>query len=171
MPFEDYVHRNILWPLGMDESSLLIRDIDRSTLASPHRKNDKGELYVTDVYPYNRAHGPSSTLTSNIEEMAIYLRMYLNEGMHNKRVMLKPKTIQDMWSPALGKFSNIGVCWHLSESHGKKIVAHGGSDVGFKSYILLIPEMDTAAVFMTNSTTPPYREFAARIIEIITENQ
>ena len=171
MTFEDYVHENVLVPLQMNSSSLLIRDIDKTALASPHRKNSDGKVYVSDIYPYNRAHGPSSTLTSNIEEMANYLKMYLNDGVFDDSRLLKKETIDDMWAPALGKFDNIGVGWHISEMSGLKVINHGGSDVGFKSFVLIIPEMGIAAVFLTNSITPPYRDFAQNLVDVIKKNQ
>src|SRR5438270_8663422 len=54
MPFEEYVRREILAPLGMVRSTLLVREADSSLLASPHVPTGAGEVVVSEVFPYNR---------------------------------------------------------------------------------------------------------------------
>ena len=70
MSFEEYMKNNILEPIGMRSSSFLKLEIE-THLAAPHvlgTSNGYGG-YVSDVFPYNRAHGPSSTLYTNAEDM------------------------------------------------------------------------------------------------------
>ncbi len=165
MPFEDYVQEKILMPLGMVDSTLLIEAADMTKLNSLHNAPYKIKK-IADVYPYNRMHGPSSTLISNIDDMSKWLRANLNGGMLNGNRILKADTIKAMWQPALGQFDNIGFGWHRRLQQDKQIIYHGGND-GFKSYVVMIPDLDIGFVMMSNTTTQPYHEFAKEITDML----
>lgn len=168
MSFEAYVHENILEPLGMTNSTLLFREVDKTLLTSPHYLKD-GKVVVSDIYPYNRMHGPSSTLVSNLEDMIHFMQMYLNGGMLNDVRILKTKTIEEMWSPAAGRFDNIGIGWHFRDHNGHRVIYHSGSDVGYKSYVWMIPDESLGIVFMTNSIAPPTSDFSKDMTDILLE--
>ena len=68
MSFEAYVQKNILAPLKMQHSTLLKREADPSLLTAPHVK-EGDTVVVSNVYPYNRMHAPSSTLIFNPLDM------------------------------------------------------------------------------------------------------
>jgi len=161
MSFEDYVLENILLPAGMVNSTLLIQEADMTQLNSLHRPKD-GNLRVADVYPYNRMHGPSSTLISNIDDMARWVQLNLNGGTLDGNRIIKKETLEGMWQPAVGKFDRVGFSWQRREQNGHLTIFHGGND-GFKSYIIMIPDLDIGFVMMSNTTTQPYHDFAQEI--------
>lgn len=161
--FEDYVLQNILIPTGMINSTLLIQEADMSKLNSLHRPDGEG-LKVSDIYPYNRMHGPSSTLISNIDDMSRWVMLNLNGGTLDGNRILKKETLDAMWQPALGKFDQVGFSWQRRMQSGYQTIFHGGND-GFKSYIIMIPDLDIGFVMMSNTSTQPYHEFAQDIAE------
>ena len=167
MSFEDYVLENILIPTGMLNSTLLIQEADMSNLNSLHRPVD-GDMRVADIYPYNRMHGPSSTLISNIDDMARWVMLNLNGGTLEGNRVLKKETLDAMWEPALGIFERVGFSWQRREQQGYQTIFHGGND-GFKSYIIMIPELDIGFVMMSNTTTQPYHDFAQSIADRLIE--
>src|SRR5438477_12110806 len=59
--FEDYVQHNILTPLGMKDSTLLVRETSPQLLTSPHVM-ENFNMVVSKISPYNRANSPRSTL-------------------------------------------------------------------------------------------------------------
>jgi CubicO group peptidase (beta-lactamase class C family) len=71
--YEDYVQEHILAPLGMEDSTFLLADVDPAVLVAPHTWNDDGTVVVQDFYPYLRKHGPSSTLFSTVRDMASFI--------------------------------------------------------------------------------------------------
>lgn len=165
--FEDYVLQNILIPTGMINSTLLIQEADMTKLNSLHRPHEDG-LRVADVYPYNRMHGPSSTLISNIDDMSRWVMLNLNGGTLDGNRVLKKETLDAMWQPALGKFEQIGFSWQRRMQGGYQTIFHGGND-GFKSYIIMIPELDIGFVMMSNTSSQPYHEFAQEIADKLIE--
>ena len=68
--FEDYVQRNILEPLGMKSSTLLVKQAAPTLLTSPHVQSAAYEVEVSKVFPYNRMHSPSSTLYSSVLDIS-----------------------------------------------------------------------------------------------------
>lgn len=148
--FEDYVQHNILTPLGMKDSTLLVREANPQLLTSPHLM-ENNKVVVSKVFPYNRAHSPSSTLYSSIEDMSRWAIANLNRGELDGKRILKHDTVDSMWRPvadALGMKE--GISWFTTEKQGHRFVLHSGGDVGFESLLVLAPEDDVAVVAMSN---------------------
>lgn len=167
MSFEDYVHQHILVPLGMGSSTLLIREADMTKLNSLHVMRD-GKRRISDIYPYNRMHAPSSTLISNLTDMSKYVQMKLNGGTFGGRQLLKTETLNSMFEPAIGKFDNVGFGWHRSEQMGHVVIRHGGND-GFKAYVAFLPGLDIGFVMMSNTAEMSYHDFAANMVDKLIE--
>jgi CubicO group peptidase (beta-lactamase class C family) len=152
--FEDYVQHQILTPLGMKSSTLLLREASPQLLTSPHVM-DGGKIVVSKIFPYNRAHAPSSTLYSSIEDMSLWAIANLNRGELNGHRILKRETIDAMWRPVTDAFNlKEGISWFTAEQQGHRLVLHSGGDVGFESLVMLAPDDGVAVVTMTNFASP-----------------
>jgi CubicO group peptidase (beta-lactamase class C family) len=148
--FEDYVQHNILTPLGMKDSTLLVREASPQLLTSPHvMENEK--LVVSKVFPYNRAHAPSSTLYSSIEDMSRWAIANLNHGELDGHRILKRETAESMWRPVVDALGvKEGISWFSTTLQGHRLILHSGGDVGFESLLVLAPDDSVAVVAMTN---------------------
>jgi CubicO group peptidase (beta-lactamase class C family) len=167
--FEDYVQHNILTPLGMKDSTLLVREASPQLLTSPHVL-EKDKVVVSKIFPYNRAHAPSSTLYSSIEDMSRWAIANLNHGELNGKRILKRETAESMWRPvadALGMKE--GISWFTTEKQGHRLVLHSGGDVGFESLLVLAPEDSVAVVAMSNfaGTKDYVEEFVSQALHIM----
>lgn len=115
MPFELYVRRHVLAPLGMRHSSLLLAEVDRRRLSAPHMA-EGGQVRVSAVFPYNRVHAGSSTLYADAADMLRWARYWAAvPGRGTRRLlsdagiaaMLRPGAAVDrpdraQWEPAIG---------------------------------------------------------------------
>src|SRR6185295_389737 len=146
MSFEDYVRRNILEPLAMKNSTLLVKQTQPQLLTSPHVMSRSYEVEVSKVFPYNRMHSPSSTLYSNVLDMARWAIANMNRGELDGKRILKASTYDLMWKPAGDKWRNIGISWFLGARREDQTVGHGGGDTGFRSNLLMIPDKGVAVV-------------------------
>ncbi|WP_179188367.1 serine hydrolase [Sphingomonas sp. IBVSS2] len=160
MPFESYVRRHLLAPLGMRHSSLLLAEVDRSHLAAPHMP-EGGQVRVSAVFPYNRVHAGSSTLYADATDMLRWARYWAaRPGRAKARLlsdagiaaMLKPSAAVDrpdraQWRPA------IGLGWFLLRVEGRAIAFHMGQDVGFTTGMMVEPGTGRAVVAMSNIAT------------------
>jgi len=168
--FEDYVQHNILTPLGMKDSTLLVREASAQLLTSPHVV-EKDNVVVSKIFPYNRAHSPSSTLYSSIEDMSRWAIASLNRGELDGKRILKQETAESMWRPvtdALGMKE--GISWFSTETQGHRFVLHSGGDVGFESLLVLAPEDGVAVVAMSNFAPANHdyvEEFVSQALHIM----
>ena len=89
--FEDYVAANILRPLGMTSSTLLLSKARSTLLAEGYthpRGGDYASIKPVPAYPFNRAHGPSSDLMSSVVDMSRWAMANLNHGeLDGKRIL------------------------------------------------------------------------------------
>jgi CubicO group peptidase (beta-lactamase class C family) len=166
MSFEDYVKRNILEPLGMKSSTLLVKQADPALLTSPHVQNATYDVEVSKVFPYNRMHSPSSTLYSNVLEMSRWAMANLNRGELDGKRILKASTVDLMWKPAGEQFPQIGISWFLNKYKEHAVVTHSGGDTGFVSNLVLLPDKKIAVVMMSNYDRAPLRVLTNAALDV-----
>lgn len=147
--FEDYVKSHILEPLGMRRSSFMYSEIPVELRTTGHVGDP---ARPTPVYPYNRRHAPSSTLNSNVVEMARWVLANLHRGALDGRRILDESSHALMWTPStpVPDSPEVGLSWFLGEHRGTRAVRHGGQDTGFSSYLELAPEKGIGIVLASN---------------------
>ncbi|MGD9002519.1 MAG: serine hydrolase domain-containing protein, partial [Anaerolineae bacterium] len=160
--FGDYVKEHILLPLGMNDSTILIREADPALLANGHVKGWLGRTRVTKHYAYNRRHGPSSCLYSNVVDMSRWAIANMNGGELEGRRILDASSHELLRTPALegvrvssdGRPVHVGLSWFLSEIEGYRVVSHGGTDTGYRTNFVMYPDADLAVVVLSNYSGP-----------------
>lgn len=145
MSFEDYMRTNILNPIGMVESSFIYPQIDPALRTTGHVGTP---AEVSTIYPYNRRHAPSSTLNSSVAEMTRWMMVNLNRGQLNGRRILKEESFDLLWTSTTDH--DIGLSWFIYEEGKEREVSHGGSDLGFRSHIVLLPNDGIGVVWASN---------------------
>ena len=154
MSFEDYMKKHILKPIGMDNSSFIRKEISPALATTPHVKRLKRK--VSKIYPYNREHGPSSTLNSNVEDMLKYAITYLNQGSFNGVSVFDTATYQLITKEHrdISDSFHIGLSWFMNPSRWNKewkMYHHSGEDTGYQSFLGIIPEKSWAIVILYNA--------------------
>jgi CubicO group peptidase (beta-lactamase class C family) len=168
MTFEDYVQKNILNPLGMNNSTFLITNVNPKRETAPHTWQLK--TIVSDIYPYNRARAPSSCLHSNIPDMCRWAITNMNKGSYHGKQILKPESYDILWELAKlnnGEPGRTGLSWFISEMDGRKMITHGGNDLGYFIGFAMIPERSIAVVTMSNCDFAFWGQISNKIIAIL----
>lgn len=172
--FEDYMKANILDALEMKESNFLKPLVSKQLLTTPHVLDlENGyRLQVSEVFPYNRAHGPSSTLCSNVVELCNYAIANMNEGSFKGAKILEPQSYSELWREQAvtgwgGYTEGIGLAWFLGEYKGVKVKAHDGGDTGFLSNLVLFPEIGAAVIMMMNNDYASIDNICSNIMDIV----
>ena len=174
--FEDYMKENILNVLHMKESNFLKPLLSKELLTTPHVLDFKNGCRVSEVFPYNRAHGPSSTLCSNVVEMCNYAIANMNEGIFEESKILDSQSYSELWREQAstgwgGYASEIGLAWFLGEYKGVKVKSHSGGDTGFRSNLVLFPEIGAAVVMMINSDYVALNNICLSLMDIVLGNE
>jgi len=157
-PFERCVRDGILVPLKMTDSTLLVKETTPAVMTWGHELDGQGRPFVSAVYPYNRAHTPSSNLHSNVLDMTRWAIANLDGGELGGVRIIERATRDRMWTAqrrirADGpdeRREAIGLSWFLGEHRGRRIVSHGGGDTGYVTDLVLVPEGRKAVVWMAN---------------------
>lgn len=154
--FEAYVKTNVLDPLEMHDSTFLRSEVPPDLAVTPH----VGEplRVLAGAYPYHRAHAPSSTLHSSVEEMSRWAIANLNRGHFKGKQILQPQSYDLLWHPYAQTGETIwteaaGLGWFFGTYRGHHVMHHGGSDPGFSSEVVLVPTKEAAVVVFANSNT------------------
>ena len=159
LPFETYMKDHILSPVSMLASTYLIQEVPSSELAAPHilSANEGYGPERSGVFPYHRAHGPSSTLYANAVEMCSYMIAHLNQGASiTGELILSDRSYERMWGKHAvtdyGDWMNdMGLGWFMGDYAGYQIRSHMGRDTGFRSNMILLPEKGIGIAVMMNA--------------------
>ncbi|MEG0773078.1 serine hydrolase [Clostridium sp.] len=172
--FEEYMKKNILDILDMKESNFYKPLLSKELLTTPHILGIEGGYgpKVSEVFPYNRFHGPSSTLCSNVVEMCNYAIANLNHGTLGNKQILESDSYLELWTAQgntgwEGYATEIGLSWFLGGYKGNKVRSHSGGDTGYASNLMLFPEINAALVVMTNADFISLNNLCSAIMDII----
>jgi CubicO group peptidase (beta-lactamase class C family) len=167
LSFEEYIKKNILEPLPMFTSTHFAQQIPADLKVLAHVGGLT--LQVSDVYPYHRAHSPSSTLHSSVAEMNLWAIANLSGGPP----VLQPATLEEMWQPkvSVGAADRpqkaCGLGWFIDYREGVRLLYHSGRDIGFATYFLLVPEKSIGLSVLCNTAPAPVEEIAFGILDIL----
>jgi len=158
--FDDYVQDQILTPLRMKDSTLLVRRADATLLTWGHELDEHDRPFPSKVFPYNRIHSPSSNLHSNVLDMARWAMANMNHGELDGRRILQASAYELLWKrardlggppPAPSRLSPVGLSWFIREYRETTMVGHSGGDTGYATDLAMLPEKKIAVVWMMNS--------------------
>lgn len=172
LSFEDYVKRNFFDPLDMKDSTLLSYERGiyseagpDENLCTPHEKDEEKRIVKSPHFPYNRAHGPSSTLTSNIFDLEKWGQAHL------ERRVLKKETYETAWQEqALVPNNGEHIClsWFRREQKGFVLYGHEGTDDGFRASFWLCPELELSIIVCANISGAPVKKINKQIFDLLT---
>ena len=177
-PFERYMQAHVLAPLGMNSSTLLLREAPETGLARPHEIDSGGVVHESRIFPYNRAHAGSSTLYSNIDDMLQWVWFNVDDGTLEGMRLLSPEVFAlqrrphaPLNEPRLPAGIAAGLGLLLFEQNGQQVIGHSGSDDGFVSIALFMPTRHVGVVAMGNllndEAQPQMWAMALRILDAV----
>src|SRR6188768_3423541 len=131
MPWQDYIREKLFIPAGMKNSGMtdFYQIIPNRASGYMHRK----DVLVNADAMY--AVRPSGGFLSTSTDMILW-----DKVLREKNIILKKENWELLWQPVI-KTSDDATCkeyygfgWAINELHGRKLVQHGGSNIGFRSY-------------------------------------
>lgn len=143
--FEDYVQHSILSTTGMSNSDFRYYNIPNQLRTSPHSKSIFNKTYIRRTYPYNREHGPSSTLNASSKDLSLWMISFL-DTLNNPL----NTTYHHMTKASFAANPGIGLGFQLFDIYSQKAIGHYGGDKGFRSFIVLIPDQNIGVVLLAN---------------------
>ena len=151
-PFDDYVRDHILKPLGMNHSTF-----DQPLPAA--LRGDLATAYITvggkTIVPFEPVQAwPAGSLTSSATDMAKFMIAQLQNGQYDGASILPPATVALMHShqySAAPGMNGYDLGFYQENSHGLRIIGHGGDTVAFHSDLHLLLDKDVGIFMSFNS--------------------
>jgi len=168
--FEEYMRRHLLRPLGMSTSTFFKHEVPPELAMTPHVSVP--QIMLSPVYPYHRAHAPSSTLHSSALEMCHWARANLQKGNWNGKRILSAASYDLLWHPYAPIEEGdppvfYGLGWFLGTYKGKRQISHGGQDTGFETTFVLLPEESIGVVVLANTLPAPVYQIREAALDVL----
>ena len=174
MSYEAYMKKKFLGPLGMEAStfltfertggSLALDDLSQAGLAMPHTKDSEKRIVKEVHYPYNREHGPSSTLTSNLSDLARWAKVHLDRALFPKE---RYNEIWTSYATVPNNGEGMGLGWFLRRQEGYEIYGHEGTDDGFRASFWICPQLDAHVTVVSNISRGAVKKISKKIFEML----
>lgn len=154
MPFDTYVEKNILEPLGMTSTTTrqpLPAKFDRQM---SHGYEWKGGDFESHKWEIITGAWPAGSVAATSTDMAKFMIAHLNDGEYNGRRILSAATAEKMHARVFGhdpRLNGFAYGFYEKSSHGVRIIGHGGDTQWFHSDLALIPS-DKVGVFVSYNT-------------------
>jgi CubicO group peptidase (beta-lactamase class C family) len=93
IPFENYCQDSIFVPLGMNETSWFLSNLDENNIATPYAyEGNDYQAYSHWGWPYY----PSAGLRTSVLQFARFLKVFMNNGQGDGVRILKSATVDSM---------------------------------------------------------------------------
>ena len=148
MPWQDYIREKIFIPAGMMNSGMT-----DFYLIIPNRAS--GYMHKKDVLVNADAMyavRPSGGFLSTSTDMILW-----DKVLREKNIILKKENWELLWQPFIKTSDDAnskeyyGFGWSINELNGRKVVQHGGSNIGFRSYYTRFINDGLSIIIMTNT--------------------
>jgi CubicO group peptidase (beta-lactamase class C family)/D-alanyl-D-alanine dipeptidase len=146
--FAAYLKHAVLDPLGMEHSSFAPDALVVQNLAKAKMWTYDGKTFDAPTFQLGMI--PAGSMYSTVTDLGRFLSVLLARGKAADGTLLKPATLDRMWSP---QFPNpggrvFGLGFVVSSLDGHRMVGHGGAIYGFATTLDLLPD-DKLGVVVT----------------------
>lgn len=171
LKFHQFVEKNILKPLGMDDTHLLDAEVrDDPNRAQAHQHYEGIDYQIP--YPYIEYTQSAGMINSTPVDMAKWMQFLLAKGMWNGDRLVSAEHIEEMMNPQMllsptdiypaaasyhHDYYAYGLAWFVHDYKGHKVAMHTGSIDGMVALIALIPEKNIGYYAFINSDHIEYR--------------
>jgi CubicO group peptidase (beta-lactamase class C family)/D-alanyl-D-alanine dipeptidase len=168
-PFAPYLKSSVLDPMGLRHSSFEPEPAIIANLA-------KGEMWTYDglnfeAPTFQLGMAPAGSMYSTVNDLGRFVSVLLAQGKTENGTILKPATLEQMWSPQFPNPSGrvFGLGFIVRSLDGHRLVGHGGAIYGFATTVDLMPEDKVGVVLVAtkdavNAVTERIGEESLRLI-------
>jgi CubicO group peptidase (beta-lactamase class C family) len=152
-PFDEYIERHILGPLGMQHSSFRqpLPPGLRPFMASGYSQASDAHAAAFELVEA----APAGALTTNVTDLAKFMLAQLDGGSYGGARILTPATLSEMHTPQgrpLPGMNGMDLGFYDENRNGLRIIGHGGDTGVFHSDLHLLLDKGVGFVVMLNST-------------------
>ena len=168
-PFAKFLKTSVLDRMGLAHSSFEPDAGIIANLAKAQMWTYDGLEFEAPTFQLGMA--PAGSMYSTVNDLGRFLSVLIAQGQAGSGTLLKPATLQQMWSPqfpnAGGPAFGLGFMVRPFERH--RLVGHGGAIYGFATTLDLLPDDKVGVVVIAtkdavNAVTERIGEEALRLV-------
>lgn len=155
--YADLMETRLFVPAGMTGTTLdFVSATQGANVAQPHTFDMLQGLYVPTAFENElvfQAAAPAGMVWSNVEDMARYALMILNNGAAENGVQVVSEgALAEILTAnmPINETSGYGLGWYIEDFYGQRQVSHGGNMLGYSSKLTLLPDADLGIIILTN---------------------
>ncbi len=161
--WEENIKERFFEPLGMKRSNVSIKELENSSNAALGYELYKDSVLRKMDYYKIAAMAPAGSINSSVNEMAKWLKVWINKGKYNDEQILPESYVSEAQSsqsvigaglPEEGRpdmyLANYGYGWMISSYKGHYRVEHGGNIDGFAASTAFFPTDSLGIVVLAN---------------------
>lgn len=172
--YDEAMRTRIFEPLGMKSATFEIATAERGNHARPHGFDVDGKVAVASM-DLNHSIGPArpaGAAWTSARDLLRYVQMELANGkLPDGRQLVSEKNLlaRRERQVAVGQTGSYGMGLSKDTKWDVTVLRHGGSMIGFKSDMLMLPEHGVGAVILTNADTGSTLAgtFGRRLLEVL----
>lgn len=153
-PYADAMEERVFRNCGMSRTTLRPTMAMTWPLAQGHEFVD-GKARVPRPAADNAGSWPAGSIFSNSQDLARFVTAFLNDGMLDGKRALDPRAFA-LLSSTHAKYpdspESYGYGLTIRDLRGVHVVEHGGSRMGYGSFIRMAPEQRVGIIVLTNRT-------------------
>ncbi|MFC7785467.1 serine hydrolase domain-containing protein [Rossellomorea sp. GCM10028870] len=171
--WEASLHDDILTPLGMKPTTSDSHEVEEDQNSARYYV---GEDKIETPFPINPISAPIGYLYSTANDLGNYLTFHLNK----ESAILRSELIEEMQKPihlvseewrAPGcDVRSYGLAWFTDTYRGYKIVEHGGGQLGVRSLMTMVPELNLGVVVLLNYDGTIHHDICDRIMDVFMDS-
>lgn len=160
--WEDNIKEKFFIPLEMTRSNTdIITFQNDSDAALPYTVSKENAIKKVDYYNINGM-GPAGSINSSVNDMANWLKVWINDGSFKGKEILPKNYITEAMSSQMVMsadlpdkhsdifLANYGLGWMIGSYRGHYLVEHGGNINGFSANVAFFPSDKLGIVVLTN---------------------
>ena len=141
MPFNTYLHRAVLAPMGLASSAFAPTPALRAHVPQAEMWSYHQRTFAAPTFQLGMA--PAGSMYATMPDLARFISVLFNGGAGARGRVLKPATLDSMWrpqfvSPAATRGSGLGFV--IGTFEGERVVQHGGAIYGFATQLAALPD-------------------------------
>ncbi|MGE5208073.1 MAG: serine hydrolase domain-containing protein, partial [Alphaproteobacteria bacterium] len=162
--YADAMERRLFGPLGMKHTTLRPTTAMTFALSQGHDADSEGKPTVKRPFVNNVGDWPAGYAYTTVGDLCRFAIALMNGGKIDGKQVLAPSLLTTLSKPWMEvpfdwdipkgflEGTQYGHGFFLQKHRGLHILHHGGTIVGFGSFIVLVPEKRFAVVLMANKT-------------------
>lgn len=170
-PFERYVARHILEPLGMSHSTFA-QPLSPGQAAALSQSYEATSKATPEPFTFVQI-APAGALTSTVTDMSRFMIAHLHDGKFEDRRILEPQTAELMharhYEVAPGRNGFAYGFWEATRN-GWRLMGHSGDVGNFHAVLYLIPAADCGIILALNATGEQGRTLGSDVVRNVVIN-